>query len=251
MVQVSKMNLLSLSTALLFLVCTSTRAFRPMYGVQGRRSRIQARRQDVNEISFLLREFTTASGELLDPYKILKVPRDGSEREIKQSYRALSRKYHPDRSDKYHYILPGSCNNEDEVREHWERVRLSYEILSDPKMRSRYNRHENLAHPGEALRRAALDVCSRSLQDIGISVLSFGTFCFDHLTKDSHGDTESSHTEPIAILREVFEAVGASLVALFFEGDVTTGFHKPKSVPAQESRMWMEVDKEQWVQLPV
>ena len=48
------------------------------------------------EVSFLLEEFKTAQGNYVDPYKILKVKRTATKMEIKQSYRKLSRKLHPD-----------------------------------------------------------------------------------------------------------------------------------------------------------
>ena len=57
----------------------------------------------------LLSEFVTASGEVVNPYQILKVPRTADQAEIKMAYRTLSRKYHPDgmlqRKDQD--ILPG------------------------------------------------------------------------------------------------------------------------------------------------
>lgn len=59
------------------------------------------------EVSRFLAEFRTAQGTLVDPYKVLKLPRTASSVEIKQSYRKLSRKWHPDavaRKD----ILPGN-----------------------------------------------------------------------------------------------------------------------------------------------
>jgi hypothetical protein len=110
------------------------------------------------EPSFLLQEFRTADGEILNPYKVLKVYREATRQEIKQAYRDLSRRYHPD-GVRHRDILPGSCNNLDDVRDHWERIKLSYEILSDTKMRKRFNRHEAIAGPGQAMQRAAMGGC--------------------------------------------------------------------------------------------
>ena len=42
---------------------------------------------------------------MADPYKILGVSRDASDEEIKKAYRALSRKYHPERSSDLHLSL--------------------------------------------------------------------------------------------------------------------------------------------------
>ena len=55
----------------------------------------------------LLDEFRTASGEVIDPYEVLKVNREAQRREIRESYRSLSRKYHPD-GHRHKTILPGS-----------------------------------------------------------------------------------------------------------------------------------------------
>mmetsp|Transcript_6427 Transcript_6427/g.8079 ORF Transcript_6427/g.8079 Transcript_6427/m.8079 type:complete len:197 (+) Transcript_6427:135-725(+) len=103
-----------------------------------------------------LDEFRTAEGDVVDPYKVLRVSRKAERMEIKQSYRALVKKYHPDMA-KQTDILPGSCNNLDDVMSQWERIKLSYEILEDPKRRNRYNRQVALADPSKAVQRAATD----------------------------------------------------------------------------------------------
>ena len=55
----------------------------------------------------LMDEFRTAEGELIEPYKTLKISRNASQGEVKKAYRQLSKKYHPDgaRNRKF---LPGS-----------------------------------------------------------------------------------------------------------------------------------------------
>ena len=58
------------------------------------------------EVSRFLTDFKTAKGNLVDPYKILKLPRTASPVEIKQRYRKLSRKWHPDAVAQKE-ILPG------------------------------------------------------------------------------------------------------------------------------------------------
>lgn len=59
------------------------------------------------EKSFLLQEFRLHTGEILNPYGVLKVPRDAKLSQIKLSYRKLSRRYHPDVM-RHKDILPGS-----------------------------------------------------------------------------------------------------------------------------------------------
>lgn len=75
-----------------------------------------------------LQEFATASGEIVDPYDILKISRSASQEQVRQSYLHQSRRYHPDGARQRKY-LPGKCSNMEDVREHWERIKLSYEIL--------------------------------------------------------------------------------------------------------------------------
>lgn len=53
-----------------------------------------------------LTDFRTADGELVDPYKLLNIKRSATKIEIKESYRRLSRKLHPDAVQQSN-ILPG------------------------------------------------------------------------------------------------------------------------------------------------
>lgn len=63
-----------------------------------------------------------------DYYKILNVERKASEDNIKQSFRKLAMKYHPDRN-------PGDKAAEDKFKE----INEAYEVLSDPQKRARYD----------------------------------------------------------------------------------------------------------------
>lgn len=48
------------------------------------------------DVSRFLTDFRTADGNVVDPYKMLQIKRSATKLEIKQSYRSLSRKLHPD-----------------------------------------------------------------------------------------------------------------------------------------------------------
>jgi molecular chaperone DnaJ len=65
-----------------------------------------------------------------DFYTILGVGRSASEKEIKQAYRRLARKYHPD-------VNPGDKTAEAKFKE----INEAYEVLSDPEKRKKYDRY--------------------------------------------------------------------------------------------------------------
>ena len=123
----------------------------------------------------LLDDFRIAGGEVVNPYSVLNVSRNADRMEIKSAYRTLSRKYHPDgilqRNDG---ILPGRCNSMDDVREEWERIKLSYEILMDRKLRVRYDRNSALADPAAAVGRAALGTIGWGLSGVGKGLIEVG-----------------------------------------------------------------------------
>ena len=46
--------------------------------------------------NFLFEEFSTADGEVINPYKVLRLDKDAEKNDIRRSFRALSKMYHPD-----------------------------------------------------------------------------------------------------------------------------------------------------------
>lgn len=65
---------------------------------------------------------------MADYYEILGVSRDADKEEIKQAFRRLARKYHPD------------VNKESGAEERFKEINRAYEILSEPETRARYDR---------------------------------------------------------------------------------------------------------------
>jgi DnaJ-class molecular chaperone len=141
-----------------------------------------------NDDSSLLEDFRMASGEVVNPYSVLKVSRTASKNEIRRAYYEISRKYHPD-GMRHRDILPGSCNNLDEVRDQWERIRFAYEILSNPKERKRYDRHEALADPKAAMQRAAVDAAFNGVLGVGKGIFGMGAFAVKKMTKKEEAET--------------------------------------------------------------
>ena len=68
-----------------------------------------------------------ATPEYKDYYKTLGVARTASEKEIKSAYRRLARQYHPD------------VNKDPKATERFKLINEAYEVLSDPKKRSKYD----------------------------------------------------------------------------------------------------------------
>jgi len=66
-----------------------------------------------------------------DYYEVLGVSRNATEEEIKQAFRRLALKYHPDRN----------ADNRKEAEERFKEISEAYEVLSDPKKRAAYDRY--------------------------------------------------------------------------------------------------------------
>ena len=85
-----------------------------------------------------------------DYYDVLGVARNASEKEIRQAYRRLARKYHPD-------VNP----NDKAAEARFKEIGEAYEVLSDSEKRAKYDRYghnwQQIEAQEEAARRAGFD----------------------------------------------------------------------------------------------
>jgi curved DNA-binding protein len=70
--------------------------------------------------------------EFIDYYKILELKKDATESDIKQAYRKLARKYHPD-------LNP----NDNDAKAKFQQINEANEVLSDPEKRKKYDQFGN------------------------------------------------------------------------------------------------------------
>jgi curved DNA-binding protein len=78
--------------------------------------------------------------EFKDYYKVMGVARDATEAQIKQAYRKLARKYHPD------------VSKEPDAEARFKEVGEAYEVLRSPEKRAAYDRLGSGPRPGEDFR---------------------------------------------------------------------------------------------------
>ena len=101
--------------------------------------------------------------------------------------------------DAHHVSLTVKSNNLDDVRDEWERIKLSYEILRDPRTRKRYDRHEVLADPGAAVGRAvadaALGVVGKGIAGIGSGIFAMGAFALEKMSGESAAKKEQQEEQ--------------------------------------------------------
>src|SRR3970040_996336 len=74
-----------------------------------------------------------------DYYATLSVPKTASQKEIKQAYRKLARKHHPD-------VNPGDKGAEERFKE----INRAYEVLNDADKRKKYDRYGDRWEMAEA-----------------------------------------------------------------------------------------------------
>ncbi len=76
-----------------------------------------------------------------DYYEVLGVKKDASADEIKKSYRALAKKYHPDKNP-----------NDKVAEEHFKEIQEAYDVLGDPQKRTEYDQLRDAERRGFSFR---------------------------------------------------------------------------------------------------
>jgi DnaJ-class molecular chaperone len=94
-----------------------------------------------------------------DYYNILGVSRTASEAEIKQAYRKLARKYHPD-------VNPGDKSAE----EKFKKINAAYEVLGDKENRPKYDKYGDQWQHAEQLEQAQRQQAGRGFSQGGTRV---------------------------------------------------------------------------------
>ena len=99
-----------------------------------------------------------------DYYKILGVPRNASEQDIKKAYRKLAMQYHPDRN-------PGK---EEWANEKFKEINEAYGVLGDPEKRGQYDRFGTVGDLGDIFRsRNTQSTFEDVMRDFGGAGLGF------------------------------------------------------------------------------
>lgn len=84
----------------------------------------------------------------------------------------------------------------EDVREEWERINLSYVILSDKRTRRRYDRNSNLADPGAAMSRAAMKSVSWGLSNLAKGMFHVGSMAMETLSTNDKEDEDDHSSSP-------------------------------------------------------
>ena len=98
-----------------------------------------------NQINALLQKAQVAlkRSKTKDYYKVLGVPSDADERQIKAAYRKMTRLHHPDKA-----IKTGISKEAAEKK--MASINEAYEVLSDPELRARFDRGDDPnSHEGQ------------------------------------------------------------------------------------------------------
>lgn len=93
------------------------------------------------------------------------------------------------------FVIFFYSNNHEDVEAHWERIQISYNILSEKKTRKQYDRHEVIHDPGAAMQRAAVGAAVAGVVGIGKGIFHVGASALDLVIGGGKGDDSSTNDE--------------------------------------------------------
>jgi hypothetical protein len=146
-----------------------------------------------------------------------------------------------------------SSNNEDDVRQEWERIKFSYEILTDKRLRKKYDRHVVLADPQAALQRAALDAAANAATGLGKGLFSMGVGLFSmgakvvsesvmsSLTMDSSGNKDDMSKPQMMDDPSSFPAFFNKSPLETVQDDTTPNAKRPEAIGLAAMRRSLEL----------
>jgi len=129
-----------------------------------------------------------------------------------------------------------SSDNMHDVNREFDRIKLSYEILSDRKRRIRYNRAEAIMDPQAALSRAARGIVSWGLEQVGrgvgtvaVEMFKLGSVAFKTQLRSQH-KSEIDETELALEATALENEIGAARGAIIMPAAKEVSFMKSTSL---------------------
>ena len=135
-----------------------------------------------------------------DPYQTLGVTRSASQDEIKNAYRNLAKKFHPD-------LNPGNKSSENKFKE----IGLAYEMIGSPDQRAKYDRGEFVAEDQKFRRPQEGPYYYQAHGNSGGERYTggysdLGDDFFESLFGRSHRSTEGARSGPLSGQDEIYQA---------------------------------------------
>lgn len=76
----------------------------------------------------------------------------------------------------------------EDVRNYWEKINFSYDVLSDVRMRARFDRNSALEDPGAALGRMVLSTMGWGIKSVGNTLTSLVKHVYEQNSKQKKDD---------------------------------------------------------------